>query len=144
MLAVIDTNIWISAVLSPEGHCAPIVDYVVRGACTPVVCRLSQFELSDVLSRPRIVRRYRLQPDVVARLLMLTARRSHWIPDPPILSISRDPRDDLFVAMARASGAEYLVTRDDDLKSDAAVVRHLADSGCTVASVREFLTVLSE
>ncbi len=61
------------------------------------------------------------------------------MPDPDIRRISRDPGDDIFIALAVAARAEYLVTRDDDLKRDLAVVSHLAEAGCEVVSVRAFI-----
>ena len=64
------------------------------------------------------------------------------MPDPPILAVSRDPRDDVFVAAAVASKADYLVTRDDDLKRDSGVQVYLSRFGVQVQSVREFLETL--
>lgn len=63
--------------------------------------------------------------------------------DPPIIPITRDPKDDIFVALAVSSAAEYLVTRDDDLKRDLAVVEYLATAGCEAVSVRAFLEKLN-
>ena len=36
---------------------------------------------------------------------------------PPLAGIVRDPNDDMIVACALATGAEYIVTRDNDLLS---------------------------
>ena len=80
----------------------------------------------------------------MSRVVLLTSHRAYWIPDPPIVPVSRDPRDDIFIAAAKAAGANYLVTRDDDLKRDPNVFAYLEPAGVTVVSVREFYEVLTE
>jgi predicted nucleic acid-binding protein len=65
-----------------------------------------------------------------------------WIEDPPLLALSRDPRDDIFIAVAATAGADFLVTRDDDLKRDPAVQEYLAGHGCAVVTVAEFVARL--
>ena len=69
-------------------------------------------------------------------------RAAHSLSDPPIVPITRDPKDDIFVALAISSDADFLVTRDDDLKRDLQVVEYLAAAGCEVISVRAFLEKL--
>lgn len=79
----------------------------------------------------------------MADFLRAVMRVAHSIDDPPVVPITRDPKDDIFVALAIHSGAEYLVTRDDDLKRDPHVVEHLAAAGCEVISVRAFIEKLA-
>jgi predicted nucleic acid-binding protein len=91
-----------------------------------------------------MLRRYRLPPEDVAGIVMLTSEKGLRIDDPRITPVSRDPRDDIFVALAVAAGAEYLVSRDDDLKRDPNVVNHLAAAGCQVVTVRTVLERLAD
>lgn len=66
------------------------------------------------------------------------------VDDPPSVErVSRDPRDDIFIAVAAASKADCLVSRDDDLKRDPAVLAYLDPLGVRVLSVREFLADLT-
>ena len=62
------------------------------------------------------------------------------IPDRP--AISRDPDDDIFIALAIDARAEYLVTRDGDLKGADEVRNYLAGFGVAVLSVRQFMSIL--
>jgi putative PIN family toxin of toxin-antitoxin system len=76
------------------------------------------------------------------RLIELLEQASVFLPEPSPITICRDPRDDVFIAAAVAAGADFLVSRDDDLKADPAVSDYLADSGVTVLTVRRFLSAL--
>lgn len=143
MRAVVDTNVWISAALNPRGFCGPIVELVESRAFTPVTCALTLREISLVLTREWFLRRYGITPAEIARLLRVVTQRSLQVPDPEVIPMCRDPRDDVFVSLAVASGAQFLVTRDDDLKRDLAVARHLADADCQVMSVRQFLELMT-
>jgi putative PIN family toxin of toxin-antitoxin system len=101
-----------------------------------------QRELSVVLNRPRLVSKYGLSGFTISSIMALLQSRAESTPDPLIVPISRDPRDDIFIAVARAAHADVLVTRDDDLKRDPDVVRALRDGGTQVTSVREFRELL--
>ncbi len=103
---------------------------------------MTQHELTVVLTRPRFVNQYRIRRAHVAEVILLSAHRSRWIADPDIVSICRDPRDDIFIAVALASSAEFLVTRDDDLKDDAVVRSLLTSVGCEVTTVTHFMEAL--
>ncbi len=60
------------------------------------------------------------------------------------MRLCRDPKDDVYIALAIAAGAEYLVTRDDDLKDDVSIREHLAGHGCGVVTIREFVALLED
>ena len=142
MRVVVDTNVWVSAVLAPDGFCAPLLDRLREDDFQIVACPAMLRDLTVVLQRPRIAQKYRLTPSTIARVVVLLLSRAESMPDPPILAVSRDPRDDVFVAAAVASKADYLVTRDDDLKRDSGVQVYLSRFGVQVQSVREFLETL--
>lgn len=74
----------------------------------------------------------------MADFLRLLMRVAHSLEDPPVIPVTRDAKDDIFVALAVSSGAEYLVARDDDLKRDLQVVEHLAAAGCEVSRCARF------
>lgn len=96
-------------------------------------------ELAEVLWRPRLRERYGLRAEDITATLVLVAELVTRISDPSIVAVSRDAKDDVFAAVAVAAGAEVLVTRDDDLKRDPAVLAYLTRAGCEVLSVRAFL-----
>jgi putative PIN family toxin of toxin-antitoxin system len=120
-----------------------MLEAVRAGRFTPIVCPLMQRELTVVLTRPALARRYHIRPNLVADIVLLTSQRGRWIPDPEVVSVCRDPRDDIFIAVAVASNADYIVTRDDDLKDDPAVGTYLAPHGCDAVSVAKFLSTIA-
>lgn len=110
--AVIDTNIWISALLSGSNALA-LVDALDRDKFSLV----SSVELLDELERVVARRKF---ADIMSEersqdILKLINEKALIIKIADVLPVSRDPKDDIFLACALASGADYLVTGDDDL-----------------------------
>ncbi len=110
--AVIDTNIWISALLNP-GAPRQITEFIELDLFTPVVCKELIDELTNVVNRPRLVAK--IQEERANRLISLIRMTAIMIELSEIPSVSRDPKDDVFLACAMASSAEFLVTGDHDL-----------------------------
>lgn len=137
MRVVIDTNVWISALLRADGVPALIVRQLLSGAYQPVFCQTSFAELRGVLGRERL-RRAGISAQAAADLTANLEAVALVVPEPDIVPVSRDPHDDVFVALALAAQADCLVTRDDDLKGDAAVRSHLSQAGIPIYSVRQF------
>ena len=78
------------------------------------------------------------------RLIAALRASGEEIGPPTVVRVCRDPADDIFIAVAIDSHAEYLVTRDDDLKGDPNVVAYLRNQGTEVLTVREFLHLLEQ
>lgn len=72
-------------------------------------------ELSDVLNRPRI--RQLLSAEDSEQVLQLLAQAATFYDPNEAPGICRDPNDDYLLALATASSADCLVTRDEDLLS---------------------------
>lgn len=86
--------------------------------------------------------RYGLTLDDLNKLIRLLTVDGLVIPDPEVVPICRDPGDDVYVAVAIAAGADYLVTRDDDLKGDERVRSLLREAGVALVTIREFVAIL--
>lgn len=116
MRVVADANVFVSAALgrSPESPSVRIINAALDGRLELAMSPTLLTEIVDVLSRPRIRKRISAEDaqlflaDVAAQALMFADP-----PDPP--SVCRDPDDDYLVALAAASGAEVLVSGDDDV-----------------------------
>ena len=74
--AVIDTNVWVSAVLNPAGGPAAILDTYTYSRFDLVTSEPLLSELRQVLSRPRLVRRFRIDPSDVNELIALLRMRA--------------------------------------------------------------------
>jgi len=112
--AVVDTNVLISAALSPRSAPAQIVDYLLQYAIL-VFSRETFAELETRLWRPKFDRYL----DMERRRLLLHdfAAAAQWIdlPATPRSAHSRDPDDDVFLHTALHGKAEWLVSGDKDL-----------------------------
>lgn len=101
-------------------------------------------EVAEVLSRPRFVERYGVTDADITELVALLRERGQAVLVSGTIRICRDPDDDVVLETAQNGGADALVTRDDDLKSDWDLIQLLATQGTQVLSVRRFLAALAE
>jgi uncharacterized protein len=139
---VIDTNVWISAFLAPRGACADVLSDVLNGKLLPIVSVPLIEELTDVLARPRLVRKYGFEPDEVRAYIALIRVFALEVPVTGSVHICRDPDDDSVIETAVAGRAAFLLTRDDDLKDAPEVAAILGTAGVDVLTVRRILELL--
>lgn len=77
--AVVDTSILVRAVLKPQGSVGPVVRSLREGRYVYLYSEATLNELIDVLSRPRLVRRYGVTADEAERLCSLLILRGERI-----------------------------------------------------------------
>lgn len=142
--AVVDTNIWVSGILTPTGFSSQVLRLMADREFTPIFCAETEQELRETLRKPRLVRRMRFSFEAMNQTVAALLAFGEELTVREVTPVCRDPRDDVFVALAVAGKADYLVTRDDDLKGDEGVREHLAAAGVRLVTVREFVTVLDE
>lgn len=144
MRVVVDTNVWVSAVLNPDGPPAAVAAALGRGAFTLITSQPLLAEVAEVLERPRFVHQYRVTMQDIAELVGLLSEVADVAAVTGTVHLCRDPDDDVLIETARNGGATMLVTRDDDLKRDWDLIQILAAEGIEVLSVRQFLERLEE
>ena len=132
--AVLDTNVLVSALISPGGPSAALVLDLSAGAFELVASPTLLAELGEVLGREKI-RRYVSEAEASAYVYLI--RREATILDDPAPSarpLSADPGDEYLVDLARAAAADVLVSGD----------AHLLDlrDRLPVMTPAEFLTTL--
>jgi len=72
-------------------------------------------EVEDVLTRPSIRAKFTsITDDTVARILAVLDAGQQVIPE-EVPSVSRDPKDDIFLATAVLAEAQFILTEDKDL-----------------------------
>jgi putative PIN family toxin of toxin-antitoxin system len=101
-------------------------------------------ELSEVLRRPRIKNQYKITDEEInlfIEILAGTCRKVYLTND---VNICRDRKDNMVLETAIKGGADYLVTRDDDIKKDARLIEEMKKHGINIVSVSRFLEILSE
>jgi putative PIN family toxin of toxin-antitoxin system len=113
--AVIDTNVLLSGLLW-RGAPHTLIAQVRAGALSLISSPALLAELEEVIRRPKfrtILTRSRTEP----QSMLSELRRLAEIVDPPQLStpVSRDPDDDLVLALAVGARADLIVSGDADL-----------------------------
>ena len=114
-IVVLDTNVLLSAALSPKEAPAQLVDRLLTHAQI-VFSEQTFVELKTRLWKPKFDRYITMERR--QGLLHDFNAIAHWVNVPePIANVaySRDSTDDAFIHAALAAGARRLVTGDDDL-----------------------------
>ncbi|MDY0329992.1 MAG: putative toxin-antitoxin system toxin component, PIN family [Thiomonas sp.] len=112
---VIDTNVWISAALSPSGAPAQVVHRGLQRGWVVLTAR-THAELEARLWKPKFDPY--LSIEIRQQLLHDLGAAALWVDVPPGLAaqtFSSDPDDDAFIHAAEAAQALWLVTGDQDL-----------------------------
>jgi putative PIN family toxin of toxin-antitoxin system len=112
---VLDTNVFVSALLSPGGVADRILAEWRAGAFELLVSERLFRELGRALTKPGI--RARVTHAEEAELVALLRAEAILVSDPGDIErvIERDPSDDYLVALARAAHADVIVTGDRHL-----------------------------
>ena len=114
--AVIDPNVLISALIKPaSGNPAALVRAIEAGDLVAVVSPILVAQLDETAARPKFRRYFTLVDGWTLRGLLEAHGRWHSDP-PPGPALTRDPNDDYLVRLCRASGADWLVSGDKDLR----------------------------
>ena len=136
---LVDTNVWISALINPRGHPAKLKGAWLRGEFQAVVSITLLDELAEVLARPRIRAKYELDADEISEFLQLLPARAIKVAPTGQLHVCRDPDDDLILETALLGQAKYAVSRDDDIKRDRDLIANMEAHGVIVLSIQQFL-----
>jgi putative PIN family toxin of toxin-antitoxin system len=137
MLVVIDTNVVLRAFRSRNGASHAIVRSILLGeqqcAASPAVI----LEYEDVLKRPGILGSQPAIPaDEIDKVLdAICARAIHVVPWFRFRPFLNDPKDDMYVECAMASGARIIVTDDRHFRHPA-----VPAFGVTAMTASDFLS----
>jgi uncharacterized protein len=110
---VVDTNVLISALLTPAGTAGEVMRRLAANGSTLVLSRVTFLELASRLARPKFDQyRTREQMD---RYLEWLAELAEWVKPSIRISDCRDPDDNRFLEVLVAGDADLLITGDPDL-----------------------------
>ena len=127
--AVIDTNILVSALLSPSGSPAKVLDHVLNG--NVVMCYDSRMiaEYQEVLLRPK----FGFEKKAVRQVIDFIVHSGISIVPVPIVDAFEDEDDKMFYEVAKTAKA-YLVTGN---------AKHFPKEPMVIA-LQEFLSVVDK
>jgi putative PIN family toxin of toxin-antitoxin system len=114
---VFDCMVFLQAAANRNSPSARVLALVEVGEIKLFVSEEILNELREVLSRPKVRSRLKQISDAdVIALYRRLDRSAYWLRDVPrTFQYSRDPKDELYINLAVAAGAAYLVSRDTDL-----------------------------
>jgi len=114
---VFDCMVFLQAVANEESVAAQAVDLMETGEVQLFVSVETLKEIRDVLNRPKIRARFRTITDTrVEGLFQRLDLRAIFVPNvPQAFEYARDPKDEPYINLAVAVGADYIVSRDNDL-----------------------------
>lgn len=111
---VIDSNVWIAALISPAGTARQLVDTVLDRDIEVLMSESTFAELVSRLNRPKFDR-YR-EHESWNSFLMALVEMALWHEDAGTTTgISRDVDDDKFLALAMTGQTKAIISGDRDL-----------------------------
>ena len=115
--AVFDCMIYLQALVNEQGPATACVKSVAEGRVLLLYSDEIVAELRDVLFRPKLQQKFpRLTTDRAEALIQLLLEKGIPVRNvPPEFVYERDPKDEKYVNLAIAAGADYIVSRDNDL-----------------------------
>ena len=144
--AVVDTNIWVSALVAPSGTAAQIVELWKDGRFKLLISEQQSSELYEVLSRSELTVKYSIDEQKVSDLLLSIAENAQhvFLEDKDKINVCRDPDDNLIIETAVRGKAKYLITGDRDITDDKRIASYLLRRGVTVISLSKFLSLINK
>ena len=141
--AVLDTNVYVSAVLNPAGPSGQVLRALHRRDFVAVSSPAILDEVTDVLTRTRVMRRTKLDVADVAKLRVWLKRNTDVIKGEyqNLDIVPTDTKDNPVAAAALESKAPYLVTQD---AADLLRLKAFHVSGHAVVQIIEPISFLLE
>jgi putative PIN family toxin of toxin-antitoxin system len=142
--AVLDTNIYVSALLSSQGVAGRVLMAgFERGLFVSVTSPAILDELIDVIGRPAIMKRARRNLVQLAAFHRWVERKSEGVEGEyqGLDIVPRDAKDNPIAAAALEGQVPYLVSQDDDLLS-LKVLRMPGHRPVQIVAPRAFLRLL--
>ncbi len=106
MRVVFDTNIVVSAMLSPSGTAADALRLALNRHVRLCASEVIFEEYEEVLRRPK----FRRSPQVVSALMKAIGTVAELVRPMATLTVSTDDADNRFLECAEAAKADYIVT----------------------------------
>ncbi|WP_299433650.1 putative toxin-antitoxin system toxin component, PIN family [uncultured Meiothermus sp.] len=110
--AVLDTNIYIRALLSPTGGSSKLLNLWLQKRLTLFTSKLQIAEPKETVNVINEEGRASISEDDFAALLNLLENRGNLVPSTRQNKVSPDPDDDWMIGIAIKAGANLLVTEN--------------------------------
>jgi putative PIN family toxin of toxin-antitoxin system len=115
MRAVIDTGVFVSALIRKQGTTGDVLGALRDGRFTAIYTTDIVVEIIDVLGRTKFRAKYHIEPDDITILVNLIRLRGELVTPTQKVTACRDPKDDKFLEAALVAKADCIVSGDADL-----------------------------
>lgn len=113
MRILLDTNIWISSLISKSTR-EKVGTVIADPAIDIYASNKLIAEIEEVIDRPKIQRLIKDESLVSTFLSLITDRIQIVSPEIEV-RVCRDPKDDFILSICKDAGLDYLITGDKDL-----------------------------
>ena len=115
MRAVIDTGVFVSALLRKHGTTGDVLRALRDERFTVIYTTDIVVEIIDVLGRAEFRSKYHIEADDITALVNLIRLRGELVIPGRKVAACRDPKDDKFLEAALATQTDCIVSGDTDL-----------------------------
>jgi putative PIN family toxin of toxin-antitoxin system len=139
VVAVVDTNVLVSAFINPRGYPAQVVEAARVGRFNLITSPFLYKELQEVLARPRILRASQSSTSDAEQFAQFILELSESVAVTGDLRLCRDRDDDIVLETALVGNAPHVVSRDEDIVRSPELMRQFEAHGIRVTTVSRFL-----
>lgn len=125
--AIIDTNVWVSALINKKGFPAELKERYIKREFEAIISTPLIDEISEVLRRPRIKDKYKITDQEINDAVEILVNTGIKVNLTGSVNLCRDKKDNFVLETAMKGKANYLITRDDDIKRDLELIRNLRE-----------------
>lgn len=111
--AVVDTNVLISAFLSPNGTARKALDALIEANATLHFSQSTFAEFTSRITRPKFQKYFR--PQMLENYVQWLSEAAEWVEPEVNVRACRDADDDQFLSLALAAEAQVIISGDKDL-----------------------------
>lgn len=115
MRVAIDTNVFVSTIIKPENRVGMIVVRMRNGEYTLLYSEEMLEELTRVITRDKIWKKYKLTDDTFNAFLNSIIEHGERVQVFTVVNVCRDPDDNILLSLALDGKADYIVSGDKDL-----------------------------
>ena len=137
--AVIDTNVFVSGVISPKGSPRKILELAREGIFKAVTSISINHEIFEVIHRNYIYNKYGLTEEIIDDMATFLYEGTILTEDfYTIQKVKKDPEDNKFIACAIEGEADYIISGDGHLLN----LKHY--KGIQIVDANSFLKILEK
>ncbi|MFA5109813.1 MAG: putative toxin-antitoxin system toxin component, PIN family [Desulfobaccales bacterium] len=119
MRAVLDTNVWVSAMLAPDHSPARILEFALNGKVRLVISPGIITEIRRVMQYPKVkkaIEKRKITSQEVEDVILKLLKVALITPGALLAeSVSNDPADDMVIACAVEAQADFIISCDHHL-----------------------------